>query len=702
MKHLVFLSASALILAATLAVSCNKGPVVDPKPPVVVVPDLTTTFTVTGLENADVTILSSDGQSFERTLDADGYTEIVPETEITFTKLVAGDDEILVGRRAGGDVTLNFDKTTGKVVLRTAVKSVIPIGTAAELMLLETVPHGLKFLQEDDIDLIGINWKPICSPTRSHNGVAYVYDYNIYFKGDYDGGGHSIHNLTIPESQKQFYASLFGAIGSMQDTGGSVKNLTLASGSVYGLEYAAGIVGRICGGVIENCHNYATVRSETYYSAGVVGQVLAFSTVRDCTNYGAVSAGNIEAGGVVQYAVASTVENCENYGEVSADADAAGILATSNSTTIRGCVNYGLIISSNSSAGGICGTFGSPNALLEKCVNNGTVRVAVTNGGGISGLQQGGIIKNCENNGVIEYTGTETLQNGGVGGIVGTAATGSELIECTNNAEAEIKNAYSRAGGIAGFTTEATVSNCVNLDDISVTYAAVGGIVGENRGNVNGSVNHGRISGESRVGGIVGENFSGMNSARVRICHNLGEVSGESFVGGVIGTNYAICSASVNEGRVIATGEAAGGLVGGLAGPAGYLLASYNTGRVEGADKVGGVAGSMNSNGLIEACYSVGALTGDSNMGGVCGYLEDADSKAVDCFWSNFNGKGIAAGNSTNVCYFDDGTTPAPGVTVGWPAESMTSWAIGNGEGGAFWKDLGEQGTRNYPQLFWQ
>lgn len=706
MRHYIIALSStlAVIFGSAVAVSCDRG-TDDPRP---TPNNLATNFTIQGLENAPVTVLTADGQSFEVTLDAGGSATITPGRESTFTKLVSGSHEVLIGRRTGGDIVLNFDNTTGMVVLRPGEDGIVPVGTAAELALLEENRTG-KFLQEADLDLTGINWKPICSPTRSDNGVSYTYDYSVYFKGEYDGGNHSIHNLTIDGGNAeggQYYAGLFGSVGNLQDPGGAIRNLTIASGSVEGLNYCAAIVARICGGTVENCHNYATVHSKTQYAGGLVSQLLSYSTIENCTNRGAVTADSAEAGGIIQSSVAGTVRNCINWGTVTAAASAAGIVAVSNTTLIISCSNYGTVAATNTGAGGIVAVFGGGSndrieARMEGCLNEGTVRVAVTDGGGIAGHQQGGKIVNCENSGVVEYTGEAAKQNGGIGGIVGSCATGSEVTGCVNQAGAEIKNVYSTAGGIVGFVTEATISDCVNYDDISVADAVVGGIVGENRGNVNSSVNYGKISGKSRVGGIVGDNYSGVNTARVRFGHNFGEIRGEQFVGGIVGINYAICSASINEGLVVAAVEAAGGVNGGLAGPAGYALASVNKGRVEGANKVGGIAGSMNSKGLTEACYSIGAIKGE-NSGGICGFLEDADSKALNCYWSNYNGKGISAGISENVCYFDDGTTPAPGVTVGWPEATLANWAEGNGSSGAWWASLGQSGSKNYPQLFWE
>jgi hypothetical protein len=275
------------------------------------------------------------------------------------------------------------------------------------------------------------------------------------------------------------------------------------------------------------------------------------------------------------------------------------------------------------------------------------------------------------------------------------------VVGCINHAEAEIRGAYGRVGGIAGFVNEATLNECINYDDIAVVNEVVGGIAGENRGNIANSENHGKISGLNRVGGIAGDNYAGVNVARIRFCLNMGEVNGDSFIGGIAGLNYAVCTASINRGRIAGTGECIGGIVGGLAGPVGYVLACYNEGSVAGGSKVGGLVGSSNLDGLIKASYSTGAVSGTKDTGGVCGFFEDEASSAEDCYWTGFNGKGVSYGYGSAL-YFDDGTTPPAGVTTGWPETTLADWGVGDGSDSKWWKNLGTPGTKDYPELFWE
>ncbi len=690
-----------------LAAACKK----DPTQPPVVGTDITTTITIHGLENIEVTLHTTSGETLSQTLDAAGTAKFTTPADMVFTKLAVEAGEILIGRNAGGDISFRYED--GDVVFRPEVDGAIPIDIVEELVHIgEDKANWTKnYLQQADLDLVGIDWTPLCRPGREllrwadldGDGIEetpqYGHTYNDYFKGSYDGGGHKIHNLTINRPD-EYYLALFGQVGHLEDNGGSISNLTIASGSISGAEYLATIAGRICGGLITNCVNYATVNG----GGGVVSQLFSFSTIENCSNYGDILLGGA---GLVESSVASTIRNCENHGLVKGRGGMAGIISSANGTNIDGCTNYGIIEVAGNNVAGIAASVGGSNGVVENCVNAGTVRVGTYDGGGIVGSQFDGVIRNCENKGIIEYTGEPQDHTAGIGGIVGSTQQGGEIIDCTNSAEAEFLNVYSRCGGIAGFVNEATVMDCVNNGDITVAYAVCGGIAGENRGNIVTCQNHGNISGQSRIGGIVGDNYAGVNVARIRFCLNTGEISGHSFIGGIAGINYSICSGCINRGTVRytgdgdSTGEGIGGINGGLAGPAGYVLACYNTGRVEGGRKIGGVVGTANTNALIEASYSVGTPDGAGDVAAICGFFEDEQSKVVNCYWSNYSGKGVSVGRGT-ASYFDDGTTPTAGATTGWPETSAANWGTGDGTNGNWWKNNGTRGSADYPELFWE
>ncbi|MCQ2122113.1 MAG: hypothetical protein MJY78_09855, partial [Fibrobacter sp.] len=86
-------------------------------------------------------------------------------------------------------------------------------------------------------------------------------------------------------------------------------------------------------------------------------------------------------------------------------------------------------------------------------------------------------------------------------------------------------------GGVVGTNMNGTVSNVYNTGAVS-GYGYVGGVVGENAGNVRVVYNAGAVSGVVHIGGVVGE-----NAGDVRMVYNTGAVSGDRYVGGVVGEN---------------------------------------------------------------------------------------------------------------------------------------------------------------------
>ena len=206
-------------------------------------------------------------------------------------------------------------------------------------------------------------------------------------------------------------------------------------------------------------------------------------------------------------------------------------------------------------------------------------------------------------------------------------------------------------GYVSGTVKNLTVSGTV----IGRMY--VGGIAGQNLGNVINCAFSGSVKGSgSIVGGVVGHNYIG---GSVTNSYNTGEVSGSDHVGGVVGLNNS--SASVencyNTGSVNGSGNSVGGVVGDNSGT---VENCYNTGSVSGNSYVGGVVG-WNASGTVKNCYNTGAVNSSGNyVGGVAGY----NSGTVEnCYNTGTVSDGITSGgvvgqNSGSVtnCYFLTGT----------------------------------------------
>lgn len=120
-------------------------------------------------------------------------------------------------------------------------------------------------------------------------------------------------------------------------------------------------------------------------------------------------------------------------------------------------------------------------------------------------------------------------------------------------------------GGIVGTSTKEedrdhpsilVIEDCINLGKIEMHgdgLIYVGGIVGQNMGDVNRCINLGEISGQTMgyddsYGGIIGENEANINSCSVTYCVNLGKVhtvgrteivNDKAYLGGICGQTYS-------------------------------------------------------------------------------------------------------------------------------------------------------------------
>ncbi|MHC4328422.1 MAG: GLUG motif-containing protein [Planctomycetota bacterium] len=208
--------------------------------------------------------------------------------------------------------------------------------------------------------------------------------------------------------------------------------------------------------------------------------------------------------------------------------------------------------------------------------------------------------------------------------------------------------------GLFGFTDGSTISD-IGLEaiDVNGTGTAVGGLVGENFGNITTSHTSGKVRGDLWVGGLVGSNkgsisdccsasyVNGINLVGGLVgehyaggilsdCYSTGDVNGVDNVGGIVGVNGwghpdAIISNCYSTGDVKGVSKL-GGLVGSnghrgaMGGPRsnGYIYNSYSTGAVEGISSVGGLIGDSGA-GSASNCYSAGDVRGDSSVGGLIG-----------------------------------------------------------------------------------
>ncbi len=250
--------------------------------------------------------------------------------------------------------------------------------------------------------------------TDEFHGVGYGNGAAARFAGHLDGRNHTVHKLRVnapvidkDKDGKDFLSATksipyVGLIGVL-DAGGSVKNVNIAADCDFLFyTYSAPVVGASLG-EISNCRNYADVRSANNYCGGITSLVGKGGVVSDCYNAGSIISPYLYMGGIAGVTNGGAlVKNCQNDGDLIAKAVIEGF-----DTGIRH--TFGGIVGQNL-------------ATVENCVNNGTVN-SNYNAGGIVGVNnsnyEGGIIRNCVNNGFVDLLSASTYR----GGIVGVRST---------------------------------------------------------------------------------------------------------------------------------------------------------------------------------------------------------------------------------------------------------------------------------------
>lgn len=218
---------------------------------------------------------------------------------------------------------------------------------------------GTSAILMADISLEGKSWTPVGYYDYDEIAEAEYY----YYAGTFDGGGHTISDLSIDPSYNNV-SGLFGGIATdgvvenliLKDVDisvtfedgygaggiagynyGTIENCSVVSGSVSGTEAACvgGIAG-YNGGTISGCNNEGNV-SET--EKGCVGGIAGFSygTISACHNTGDVysESGN-DVGGIAGVNL-GTISACYNTGDVSGSSNIGGIVGQNYSENITAC-----------------------------------------------------------------------------------------------------------------------------------------------------------------------------------------------------------------------------------------------------------------------------------------------------------------------------------------------------------------------------
>jgi parallel beta-helix repeat protein len=147
-------------------------------------------------------------------------------------------------------------------------------------------------------------------------------------------------------------------------------------------------------------------------------------------------------------------------------------------------------------------------------------------------------------------------------GFQGTAFTGvfdGNGHKITNFAVSGGSNGCLGLFGLADYGSLVKNLGLENFDVSGLSGAYyVGGLVGDNSGNIINCCSAGSVSGPYYVGGLVGDNYDGS----ITNCYSTGNVSGSSYIGGLVGYSYGNIANCYSAGAVSGTYDDVGGLVG--------------------------------------------------------------------------------------------------------------------------------------------
>lgn len=542
------------------------------------------------------------------------------------------------------------------------------IGTAAELLWFgQQVAdryYSIWATLTADINMEGESW-----PTLAR------------YRGTFDGAGHTISNLTIPEG---FVSQL---------AGGTIKNLTLdATCTVTGS-------GSFCeslseNGTIQNCTNKADVTnsSRVIYTGGICGQIYTTGTIENCINLGNVTGPRI-AGGICGQQMAGTIQNCSNIGTVAtreSEGEAGGICGRLSEGSIFNChwlsgscgsaIGYtapGTTITTDGlyswneeafASGKVCFLLNKSSSgegtVWRQNLDNGqtsdpypvldsTHSIVYINGASYTNTKPKHIFDEdgfCTEPGcsyyqpAVEVNGVYQIYNNGqllwFAAFVNNDAAHAQYETSDPSANAMLMNDLALNHTIDDEATWVPIGNrdisyCGTFDGNGKTISNLvtngekyqgfvghlgdGGVIQNLTLDATCSVKGSTSYGNNYLGGICGRQSGGT----IQNCANYAEVSGRNYVGGICGSQ---------EGNST-------------------IKFCYNASvDIYGNGVTGGICGFQDDNSTIEFCYNSGKVDGyGTNVGAISGWFA-AGCTIRNCYWLQ---------GSCSTGYVDEGGTAA-------------------------------------------
>ena len=548
------------------------------------------------------------------------------------------------------------------------------------------------FRMLEDVDASDITWTPLNATGSFWKAI------------DFDGGGHTVSNLSATGGYASFAGVLYGSVrnvvfdhaaitgtskkgvvaGFLGTTGlpGSCENVTVQNSSVTGSNFSGGFAGhtRTTGSIV-SCQVVNTTVSST---SGHVGGFTAYVDVTGDDKYQVPArftdchvedvtvrqeyTGNtaVYTGGFIGVtAGAAAFTDCSVQADVRGGVkeDVGGFVGrtTGPVPNFRGCqvLSGSTVSSAGNHVGGFVG-YSEVAASFTDCLSAADVTNTKNYAGGFAGYAAGAsTFTGCSASGNV----TGSSQH--VAGFVGTAENAS-FTECfyENGTVTDNTSGKAMSGGFCGTAT---------------TGAAFRGCFVRNAAYVGNSANY--------VGGFIGQlggSYNGNNGNLVSQCHVEGtSVTGGTNCGGFVGVQYDhISNCYVTGGTVTAKNAHCGGFSAFVQN--GNLTHCYTTASVEGGSyaQVGGMAGIVYTT-TISYCYSAGTVHGTgADRGAFVGKCDQQGSGTMASFskcigWDAslpFYGNNDLGATITDCYAGNDGTVSAHAQELTWPT---TVWNLG-------------------------
>ncbi len=517
-----------------------------------------------------------------------------------------------------------------------------------------------NFIITADIDLNDISLTPVGSLERK-----------AFFKGIFDGDGHTIFNVDINMPDSDFV----GLFGYIED--GKIQNLNLENIKIIGDSYVGGIAGINYGGDV-NCCSCSGLIIGNFDTSKFVGGLIG-------TNVG-------------------NINHCYSSALVNGYQSVGGLVGSNTKGGRNGTINFCYSTSTVTGVSNVGGLVGDNFNTLNFCYSTSTV-----NGdsivGGLIGLNWGKITF-CFSTGGVGG-------NSNIGGLVGNHNNFYSIIDCfwdveTSNILHGVGNIDPDPNGVLGKTT-------IEMQDPNTYLDAGWDFVGETINGPNDvwkiveGITYPLLSWQKYSGGTgepndpykigtyedlitLGENpedyndcfimiddidldpkmsgrkvfdnaviasvpdplspfdgipFGGVFDGNFHTVSNL-TIEGDSFLGlfGRLSLGAEIKNLKIIDANIIGTDQCIAGLAG--YNRNGCIKNCGFTGSVSGLTLVGGITGS-DIEGIYDSCYSSGFVTGSYFVGGLVGltgYINiDARGSILNCYnKSTVNGYDISLG----------------------------------------------------------